>query len=374
MVIVDGENPCYLSLRAATLLANADVAIGDGLMLDAFHQSIGHNAEQISLVNPSAPLAYTREVTGAIDRHRDNTDVIIIRLIREDEVASGEMEIETNAIKETDWPYEVVWGASVLTGNDAHGINLPREGPLVGMSVLITRARHQVSRLGDLLLEAGARPIIMPAIEITVGAELRAHLGAVLKTARPEWVVFSSQNAVVSVLSIDGSREFLTNSRVACVGPATAAACEREGISVELLPTTFSADALIDEFPRANDRSGLVLFFAGQIAGPTVVDGLETKGYLVERVDTYETHRSAVGPYLRHRAHGADAVIFTSASTVEGTIAALGKDHLPKRVISIGPKTSAAARAHGLIVSAESGEQRLESLITTLVDDLTRHG
>jgi uroporphyrinogen-III synthase len=62
----------------------------------------------------------------------------------------------------------------------------------------------------------------------------------------------------------------------------------------------------------------------------------------------------------------ADAIMFTSASTVEHWVAAAGTDATPPVVVTIGPVTSAAAAALGLAVTAEADPHTIDGLVAAL--------
>jgi uroporphyrinogen III methyltransferase/synthase len=70
----------------------------------------------------------------------------------------------------------------------------------------------------------------------------------------------------------------------------------------------------------------------------------------------------------------ADFVTFTSSSTVRFFMDGLGGRPLPNgaRVISIGPVTSAAARAAGLEVDAEAARHDVDGLVEALLAEAAR--
>jgi uroporphyrinogen-III synthase len=70
---------------------------------------------------------------------------------------------------------------------------------------------------------------------------------------------------------------------------------------------------------------------------------------------------------------GVDAITFTSSSTVTNFCDAAGQLPDPQPVVvSIGPVTSATARARGLRVDAEADPHTIEGLLTALVATLHR--
>ncbi|MDA0233294.1 MAG: uroporphyrinogen-III C-methyltransferase, partial [Chloroflexi bacterium] len=68
--------------------------------------------------------------------------------------------------------------------------------PLFGLSVLITRARSQASRLAEQLESHGARTIQVPVIDIVPVADTAELDTAAKSLDRYDWVTFTSANAV----------------------------------------------------------------------------------------------------------------------------------------------------------------------------------
>ena len=66
----------------------------------------------------------------------------------------------------------------------------------------------------------------------------------------------------------------------------------------------------------------------------------------------------------------ADAVAFTSSSTVERTVDLLGTDGVPRVIVSIGPVTSEAVRGVGLEVTVEAEPHTLDGLVAGVVTAL----
>ena len=365
---------------AGSLLANADVVIGDATDLDSVRQCIGPNAEQIAFVAPQEEIAYERELHGVVARHRSDVDAIVVRLINDDQFDHNDLgftslEREIGFLSREQVDFEVV---SSVPGSEPadprHSISLPRTGPLVNVSVVVTRARHQSAPITNLLLDEGAIPIVIPVIDIEVSDELRTALDqAIGRHGHDSWVVLSSRNAVASLLGSDGGRALLGRSRIACIGAATKMACVDAGLQVDFLPTIADAETLVSEFPPPESiASGRVTFFASDISRRVIEEGLAARGYIVDRVDVYATVRAKVSPFVRRRAHGADAIIFTSPSTVTGSIALFGIRHIPSRIVSIGPATSATVRDSGLLLSAEAPSRGLKPLVGALIESFTQ--
>jgi len=71
---------------------------------------------------------------------------------------------------------------------------------------------------------------------------------------------------------------------------------------------------------------------------------------------------------------GADAVTFSSSSTVEGFVSGYGAGALPPVVASIGPVTTRTAGQLGVHVDVEASSASVEALVEALVGHAAAHG
>jgi uroporphyrinogen-III synthase len=90
---------------------------------------------------------------------------------------------------------------------------------------------------------------------------------------------------------------------------------------------------------------------------------------VVDVVEAYRTTTPVPSTELAEAVRGADAVTFTSSSTVTGYLAAVGH-HVPPVVACIGPVTAATAREAGLEVAVVAGKHTVEGLVRTLTEAL----
>lgn len=108
-----------------------------------------------------------------------------------------------------------------------------------------------------------------------------------LQQGEYDWVVFSS---VATAKFLDGHYELgelLAQVQVAAVGSATADAIRAYGGHVDFVgPDPASAETLVEAFPSG---SGNVLLPCAVGAAPTLAEGLNRKGYDVERLRLYES-------------------------------------------------------------------------------------
>ncbi len=244
--------------------------------------------------------------------------------------------------------------------------------PLFGRTVVVTRARDQASTLVTSLSDLGASVLEVPTIAIGPAGDGGAALAAVVERLcagdRPAWLVCTSTNGVAAITSRLRDARDLGGVLVAAVGDATADAFRRFGVEPDLVPPRALAASLVEAFPSGD--AGRVLCPLGDRASATLADGLGAKGWDVEVVEAYATTTAVVQTDVVARALAADAICFSSASTVTGWIAAAGPD-VPKIVVSIGPVTSDAALAAGLDVAIEADPHTVPGLVDAVVRALS---
>ena len=257
--------------------------------------------------------------------------------------------------------------------------------PLFGKRVLVTRSRTQASRMCQLLEDAGATAVELPAIAIAPPQDFAPLDEAVSRLSSYRWVIFASVNAVDAVferLDAQGrdARAF-GNSRVASIGPATATALKRRGIRPDFTPSRSVSSAALEELSAYEWNGVPVLLPAADIGRDELAEGLTGLGADVARVTAYRTI-TPPGAAQRARdafAEGIDIVTFTSSSTVRNLLGLLDEDGGPGRealsdsiVACIGPVTSGTAHELGLWVDIEATEHTVEGLADALVTHFSR--
>ena len=240
--------------------------------------------------------------------------------------------------------------------------------PLFGRRVVVTRARSQASALSDRLRELGADVVESPAIAVADPADRGAALrGALGRVDGFDWLVLTSPNGVARTFAHVPDARALAGVRVAAVGTGTAEALAERRIVADLMPPRFVAEGLLEVFPAPPDGGGRVLLATAAGARPVLPVGLRAAGWEVEVVEAYRTVPVTPGEATLAEIDGADAVTFTSSSTVTNFCEAVGAHRVPPVVASIGPVTSATARDLGLTVTAEAIPHTIDGLVDALV-------
>ena len=244
--------------------------------------------------------------------------------------------------------------------------------PLFGRRVVVTRSRTQASALAARLGELGAEVVELPTIEVVDPADGgRALAAAASRVGEHAWVCFTSVNAVARLWAHLRDARDLGATRVAAVGPATARSLAERGVVADLVAEPALAEALAEAFPPAPGGARPVLLPQAVDARPVLAEGLAAKGWHVEVVEAYRTVPAALPAELVAAAGKADAITFTSSSTVTNFLAAAGTAGVPPLVACIGPITAATARQAGLRVAVVAGEHTVEGLVAALVSGVT---
>ncbi len=271
---------------------------------------------------------------------------------------------------------------------------------LAGKRVLVTRTREQAGVLSAHLRGAGAEPIELPVIRIVPPNDWQP-LDQALRTLASgiiyDWLIFTSANGVKMVLErlheLGLAPDILHSTRIATIGPATAAALETYGLFAALVPAEFIAESVAEALRNEAEQRGATL--AGQHvllaraaeARQALVSELEQAGARVEIVVAYQTVPAAQNDERGQevirllRQQQLDAITFTSSSTVHHFMHWLGQSapdiaillaypgQQPARplIACIGPITARTARDYGLEVSVEAREFTTTGLVEALI-------
>lgn len=246
--------------------------------------------------------------------------------------------------------------------------------PLLGKCVMVTRARVQAGDFGEVLKDLGADVLYFPTIRIVPPTEEAPLRQAVARVAGFDWIVFTSVNGVDrfwSALRAQGlDTRALGGVLVCAIGPATAAALEMEGVSADLIPARYVAEAVVQALAEAGElRDARILLPRAAEARSVLPEELRARGALVEEVAAYRTVPDAENAEeVRRRLWRGevDLITFTASSTVRNFVDAVGTEIADAEVASIGPITSATARELGLPVHVEAEEYTIPGLLSAI--------
>jgi uroporphyrinogen III methyltransferase/synthase len=248
--------------------------------------------------------------------------------------------------------------------------------PLGGRTVAVTRARAQASGLAVRLRGLGAAVIEAPAIRIQ---EIE---GPAPDLAGYDLVCLTSPNGVrllferlhragLDARAFGATGGGATATRIAAIGPGTAAVLREHGLIADVVPETFVAEALVEALADIPVSRALIARAAE--ARDVLPEALRARGAEVDVLDLYETVAEPMSERSRAAVAEADYVTFTSSSTVRFLFASLhGAVPERARLVSIGPVTSETLREHGREPDVEAARHDIDGLVAALVDDAAR--
>ncbi len=246
------------------------------------------------------------------------------------------------------------------------------------LRVLVTRAAHQASALGDALAAYGLLVVSIPTIALEPPSDDYAALHAAMEELESfDWLLFTSANAVAVFAE---QREELgvdeVPCRIASIGAATSRALRDAGLRVDLQPETAVAEAFARAL-RPHARAKRMLLVRAESARDVLPVELIRAGADLTIAAAYRTVVPAESvEALRRELPAVAAVTFTSSSAVRNLLElceAAGVT-LPAAAVlaSIGPITSATLREAGLRVGMEASVAQVEVLASELARTLRR--
>jgi uroporphyrinogen III methyltransferase/synthase len=234
--------------------------------------------------------------------------------------------------------------------------------PLLGKTIVVTRARQQASELVNRLNELGAQCLECPTIEVVPPNDTKPLDEAIERLATYEWLVFTSVNAVNfffdRLFAVGRDVRALHHMRTAVVGPATEKRLFGFGIKSDIVPQSYRAESVVKAFAGQDVNGKKILLPRAKKARPVLPTELAKMGAVVDDITVYETQAVADDAHsliTKLKEGAVDLVTFTSSSTVKNFCALLPPDSLETllkdvSVASIGPITADTARDLGFKV------------------------
>ncbi|KAG2434103.1 hypothetical protein HXX76_007830 [Chlamydomonas incerta] len=274
----------------------------------------------------------------------------------------------------------------------AHVSRLPKhplagaeELALLGRRIIVTAPRQYSQKLCSKLVNAGARPLVVPGVAITEleGEELeqmRDYLRGLLADPHPattlSHIAFTSKNGIFAFLDqlaavaggVEAACDWLRRSGLRlCALGADGEVLTGLGLEVHVSPPEASTLGLVRELERRGEAAGArvlcpVPLVTGGLVEPPVVPrflkALQDAGAAPVRLDAYLTRlgcRPEDCAHERATLEGGhvDAIVFSSTAEAQGLLQLMGGDQAFRRAVAAhgvalaahGPYTAAGAAA-----------------------------
>jgi len=231
--------------------------------------------------------------------------------------------------------------------------------PLMGKTIVVTRAREQASDLVNRLSVLGAECLEYPTIKVMPPDDNNPLEAAVTRLADYDWLVFTSVNGVdffFKCLFAQGKDvRALHQLRTAVIGPATAKRLFDFGLKSDIVPESYRAESVVKAFSKENIKGKKILIPRAKDARPILPVELTKIGAVVDEVTAYHTQAvsdNADDLVARLKKGSIDLITFTSSSTVTNFHALLPPESIENLmnsvvIASIGPITADTAKQLG---------------------------
>jgi uroporphyrinogen III methyltransferase/synthase len=204
------------------------------------------------------------------------------------------------------------------------------------LTVLVTRPRAQAAKLVRALEAEGFDVVAEPLIAVESLSEDPIDVSGY------DWVFVTSANGAREL-----ARRMTARPRaIAAVGPGTAEALHEEGLHADVVAVQHTQDGLVQAFPEPPRRA---LFVGAEGARDELVTRLAA-----DFLPAYRTVELEVDGLP-----AADLALLMSPSAARAYAKAGGAGP----AVSIGPHTTAAARAAGVVVVAEAEPHDVRGLV-----------
>lgn len=116
-----------------------------------------------------------------------------------------------------------------------------------GTRILLARAKEARNILPEELAKCGADVTIAEAYQTVIGSANGAELAEALRAGKIDWVTFTSSSTVTNLLGILGEdgAELIRQTKVACIGPITAATCVQHDIEPTVMADEYTIGGLV---------------------------------------------------------------------------------------------------------------------------------
>lgn len=251
--------------------------------------------------------------------------------------------------------------------------------PLSGLRILITRPKDQAQTLAEKLRILGATTVELPVIEIMPTEDIGPLDNAIRELNRYDWVIFTSvqgvRHFINRMLELKIPLETLRASKVAAIGPATAAALTQAGKEPDYVPQEFLSERIVDGLGLL--RGKRILLARADIASKKLPMILRERGAEVNDIVAYRTvlPRDLTREHLQSVLEQVELVTFTSPSTVQNLAQVLGDEGLRDsmrslKVACIGPVTVKAVKELGLNVDVVARTHTVDGLVEAIVNEI----
>jgi uroporphyrinogen-III synthase len=237
----------------------------------------------------------------------------------------------------------------------------------------ITRKGPDAQEFSRLVVSEGGETILLPTIDVVPkDPEVISELISIMREKKYDYCAFMSPRAVDVLFDlaerIDKVEEIvfaLRSTIIVAVGPKTKSSLMNHGIEVKMMPEEYSSEGLVYLFSKMNNdivKGKRIIIPRSEKSKEFIRKALSDLGMIVEELFLYDVNTSCINNTIWEdftallKQKKVDAIIFTSASTVESffeimrTLSYSAHSLLSsvKAIIAIGPATSEELRKRNI--------------------------
>ena len=242
--------------------------------------------------------------------------------------------------------------------------------PLAGLGILVTRPAHQAEHLANLIRQAGAEPILFPALEIVDLPDLQPLQKLIERLDKYDLAIFISPNAVNKAMNLIRAKGHLpVKLRIAAIGKGSAKVLTLFGVKSVITPQqSFDSEALLDMPALRDVTDQRIVIFRGDGGRELLGDTLTARGAQVEYAECYRRQKPQADNgkllylWARNELH---AITVTSSEVLRNLydlVGKLGQQWLKKTPVFVPHiRIAQAAQELGLkqVIVTEAGDENM---------------
>lgn len=203
---------------------------------------------------------------------------------------------------------------------------------IAGRRVLLTRPKHQAKPLAEALIAAGAKPIVLPTLEIAAVSDIDKRCNQLLSTSF-DWFIFVSTNAVTHALPVFAGAGLKCSPGLLAVGQTTASLVQKHqsqlGGGEVILPKDGTDSESLLALPCLQSvKDQRVGIFKGQGGRTLMADTLKSRGAEIMTFDVYQRLCPNYDEEIINglwEAEPPEAIVITSVEALENLYAIMSK-------------------------------------------------
>ncbi len=251
--------------------------------------------------------------------------------------------------------------------------------PLFGQVIGITRPEEQADSAIDRAVALGALPVVIPTIAIGPAPDLVAVDAVLDRLDQFEWLIFTSVNGVRGLLTRlwerGGDVRRLAHTKLAAIGPSTAAALVEFSLRCDVVPDEYRAEALAERLaPLVKDQR--VLWARADRGRDVLPQCLAAAGAQLEQIVVYTNRDVAALPAteLAMLERGEVDWIGLSSPSIARNLSTLlspvARQQLGvrTRLCAISPVTAAAAEEAGLPIAVTAKDYTWNGMFAAMIN------